>query len=62
MTVSLQSLFTLARLDDPSAVEMTLLARCNVLGDLGHFILPSFSRGAEKQLRQPDIDEDLPWT
>lgn len=60
LTVTLQSLFTLARRDDPSAVEMTLLARRKTLGDLGRFILPSFSRGVEKQLRQPDIDDDLP--
>lgn len=62
LTDALQLLFTLARLDDPSAVEMTLLARCNVLGDLGRFALHSFARGVEKQLRQPDTDDDLPWT
>lgn len=62
LTVTLQLLFKLARLDDPSAVEMTLLARCKVLGDLGRFALHSFARGVEKQLRQPDADDDLPWT
>lgn len=59
---TLQSLFTLERLDDPSAVEMTLLALGRLLGDLGPLSRPSFPTGVEKQLRQPDIEDDLPWT
>lgn len=60
--VALQSLFTLERRRDPSAVEMTLLARGRALGDLGLFRGPSFPTGLEKQLRQPDIEDDLPRT
>lgn len=60
LALTLQSLFTLERREDPSAVEMTLLARGRLLGDRGLFARPSFARGVEKQLRQPDIEEDLP--
>lgn len=61
-TVPLQSLLTLERRDEPSAEEITLLARGRLLGDLNSPSCASFTRGAEKQFRQPDIEDDLPWT
>lgn len=60
LTATLQSLLTLERRDDPSAVDMTLLARGRVVGDLGPLSRVSFPTGVEKQLRQPDIEDDFP--
>lgn len=62
LTPSLQSLLTLQRRDEPSAVDMTLLARGRLFCGLAPLTLLCFPSGEEKQLRQPDIEEDLPWT
>lgn len=62
LTLPLQSLLTLERRDEPSAVEMTLLERGRPFGDLNSFSCPSFMSGVEKQLRQPDMEDDFPWT
>ena len=62
MAVCLQSLLTLDRLEEPSAVEITLLALGRVLGDQDPFSRPSFPKGVEKQLRQPDTEDAFPCT
>lgn len=60
--ITLVSLLTLDRREEPSAVEMTLLARGRAVGDHGPLRRTSFPNGVEKQLRHPDTEEDLPWT